>query len=307
MVTVPQDGILPESSAHGLFVSLDIEPGGSNLSSVRFMLQSCPRLTSALAQQYPEAGLVSVAAIAPGIWDQLTGKARPALLRQFTARVSGRHKAPATPTDLLLHIRSARRDLNFELFRQLLDSAGESLRVVEEIPGFRYLDSRDLTGFVDGTENPEGSERADVALVGSEDPPACGGSYVLAQRYVHDLQSWRQLETDDQERVIGRTRETDQELEDRVRPASAHISRVVVEEEGRELQILRHSLPYGNSQQAGLMFLAYSRNLKTFDRILDRMFDQEGDGVYDRLLDFTRAETGAFYFAPSIEVLQSLV
>ena len=302
----PQTGILPEASGQALFLTLDIESGESALRQVRALLAATPTLTARLSARYPDARLWSVAAIGGGVWDELTELPRPAQLAGFRPRVDGRRKAPATPADLLLHIRSERRDLNFQLARDLLELAGDAVRIREEVPAFRYFDARDMTGFVDGTENPELDERPDVALVGDEDTAAAGGSYVLLQRYVHDLARWGQLSEQQQEQVFGRTKQSDEELPDDVKPETAHISRVVIEEDGEELEILRQSLPYGDSSRAGLMFIAYSRRLDIFDQMLDRMFDAAGEGVHDHLMDFTRAETGAYFFAPAIETLQGL-
>lgn len=302
-MATPQSGILPEANPHGLFITLDINSGEQVTAQVRKAMAQVPQLTSALAQQHPDDNLTSVVSIGPGVWDVLSGKAAPREMAAFQPRVLGRRKAPATPADILLHIRSERRDLNFELARSILAGASDAVRIVEEVPGFRYLDSRDMTGFVDGTENPEGEDRAEVALVDKNDPAGEGGSYVLLQRFVHDLTSWETLSQSHQEMIIGRTKDTDEELDDSIKPETAHISRVVIEEDGDELEILRHSLPFGDSQQAGLMFIAYCARREIFDKMLDSMFDQSGEGVYDHLMDFTRAETGAYFFAPSLEQL----
>jgi putative iron-dependent peroxidase len=303
-LTTPQTGLLAEANSHALFLTLDLEPGGAALQRVRTLLSEVPSLTEQLAAEHPGARLCSVAALGPGIWGDLVAGAPPVQLAGFRPRTLSWRKAPATPTDLLLHIRSERRDLNFALARRILARAERSVHVREEVPAFRYLDSRDLTGFVDGSENPEDEERAEVALVGEEDPAHAGGSYVLVQRFEHDLERWETLDVAAQEAVIGRTKDTDQELDDAIKPETAHISRVVIEEQGEELEILRHSLPYGDSSRAGLVFIAYCRRREIFDRMLDRMFDSAQEGVHDHLMDYTRAQTGAFFFAPSLQVLQ---
>ncbi len=303
----PQTGILPLASAHALFITLDLVPTPAALQRVRGVLAAIPGLTQELAQAYPDACLSSVVAIGAGVWEEITECVRPTQLVDFKVRTHGQRKAPSTPSDLLLHIRSERCDLNFELARRILEQANGAVMIREEVAGFRYLDARDLTGFVDGTENPEGDERAEVALVGNEDKQFVGGSYVMLQRYVHDLTHWRELIQEQQEQIIGRTKETDEELSEDIKPATAHISRVVIEEEGEELAILRHSLPYGDNREAGLMFIAYARHREIFDKMLGRMFDQEGEGIHDHLLDYTRAVTGAYYFAPSRTRLEKLV
>lgn len=300
----PQTGILPEANEHGLFITLDLK-AAEHTSSLRQWLKTIPTLTAELATQYDDAELSSVVSIGVGLWRALRSSA-PAELAEFQARELGHRKAPATPHDILLHIRSERRDVNYELARQLLTAAADFLEVSEEIPGFRYLDKRDLTGFVDGTENPEDDERAEVALIGSEDVGFAGGSYVLLQRYAHNLDRFHHLPVAAQEAVIGRTKADDVELEGEAKPATAHISRVVIKQDGEEMEILRHSLPYGDSQRAGLVFIAYCAHRETFDLMLDSMFDTAGEGVHDHLLDYTQAETGAYFFAPSLELLSSL-
>lgn len=155
---------------------------------------------------------------------------RPRGLRQFRALDSGSLRAPSTGGDLLLHILSKRVDLNFELAARARGALGESVSVMDDVTGFRYLDGRDLTGFIDGTENPEGRERAPVASIGSEDPDFAGGSYVFTQRYVHDLGKWAGVPLKEQEGAIGRRKRDSQELSDRTKPPTAHISRVVIEE-----------------------------------------------------------------------------
>ena len=305
----PQSGLLPEGNAHGLFLTLDLSRDPTAPAAARSLLAQIPAMTTTLAAAAPGDGLVSVASIGTGIWSTLTDAAKPKGMADFRARANGPRKAPATPADLLLHIRSERRDLNHALAQRILAKAGASLTIREEIAGFRYLDARDLTGFVDGTENPQGDERADVAMIGDEDPAHAGGSFVMAQRYVHDLSRWNRLAQQAQEAVIGRTKDSDEELDDAVRPDSAHISRVVIDEDGEELEILRHSMPYGDNSESGLLFIAYSRRQAIFDAMLDRMFDTAPEGpagVHDHLMDYTQAKTGAYFFAPSLEALAAL-
>ena len=177
---------------------------------------------------------------------------------------------------------------------------------MDEVQGFRYLDSRDLTGFIDGTENPKGKERTSVALIGSEDPTFSGGSYVFTQRYVHNLQKWGTLPQKEQEKVIGRRKPGSEELSDQAKPPTAHISRVVIEEDGEELEIVRHSFPYGTVSEHGLFFIVYTKDLDIPERMLSRMMGTSDDGLHDHLIDYTRAVSGAHFFAPSLHVPKSL-
>jgi putative iron-dependent peroxidase len=168
-----------------------------------------------------------------------------------------------------------------------------------EQPCFVYLDSRDLTGFVDGTENPPVEEAPEVAAVA--EGPGAGGSHVILARWVHDLTGFEALEVGAQERVIGRTKPDSVELADDVKPATAHIARVVIEVDGEELEIYRRSTPYGTVREHGLQFLAFSADPDRFDQMLARMFGTSGDGLRDELTEFSRPVTGAYYFAPARE------
>jgi putative iron-dependent peroxidase len=178
---------------------------------------------------------------------------------------------------------------------------------MDDVTGFRYLDGRDLTGFIDGTENPKGRKaRARAALIGKEDPDFAGGSYVFTQRYVHDVARFGKLPLEEQEGAVGRRKRDSKELSDKKKPATSHISRVVIEEDGEELEIVRHSFPYGNLSESGLFFIAYTKDLEIPQKMLRRMYGISGDGLHDRLMDFTKAVSGAHFFAPAERMLRSL-
>ncbi|MFQ5643696.1 MAG: Dyp-type peroxidase [Thiogranum sp.] len=302
----PQSGILPEGNSTACFIVATVNAGKDAAAQARSGCAAVPDLTREVAAIDPDAGLASVVAIGPDCWDRMySGRGRPAALRPFRARAEGTRQAPATAGDLLLHIRSERRDLNYVLARKIMAEFGASISIVEVTDGFRYLENRDLTGFVDGSENPEGNERAEVALVAQDDPDFAAGSYISMQRYIHNLADWEALPVNEQEAIIGRTKADDVELADGVKPPTAHISRVAIEEDGRELEILRHSMPYGDVREAGLLFIAYAGTPDNFDRMLDRMICTDADGHHDHLLDYTRAVTGCAFFAPSMEFLGS--
>ncbi|RUM94776.1 MAG: peroxidase [Thiothrix sp.] len=302
----PQSGILPEGSQHALFITLKAAEGSESLLAIRDLCPMFEVMTDKVAALDESAKLISVLGFGDKIWGRLFPTAKPKQLKSFEERQTESRRAPSTPGDILLHIRSERPDLNFILARQVVQMLAKNVSLVEEIMGFRYLDSRDLTGFVDGTENPEGAERTEVALVGEEDKTFSGGSYIQMQRYVHDLAGWDTLPVTEQEAKIGRTKADDIELSDDIKPLTAHISRVVINEDGEELEILRHSMPYGNSEEAGLLFIAYARTPAHFDRMLDRMIYSDEQGGYDHLLDYTRAVTGVSFFAPSAAFLQAV-
>lgn len=215
---------------------------------------------------------------------------------------------PRTPADVLFHIGSTRHDLNFELARTLLAEIGDLAEIAEEVTGFCYLDSRDLTGFIDGTANPKGRERAAAGLIGREDRAFAGGSYVLIQRYVHNLDAWSRLSAMRQEAAIGRTKNNSIELAGKKKLSSAHISRVEIDgPDGEELAIVCHSMPYGAaSGEKGLFFIAYAKDAAIFHAMLARMYGTGNDGLSDRLMAFTKPVTGAILFAPSLATLRQL-
>jgi putative iron-dependent peroxidase len=302
----PQGGILPEPGPSALFLVLRVLDHAKDAKAVGRAVASVPALAGKLAAADRAARLVATVSIGPELWDALSPEERPTGLRRFRSlEVDGR-RAPSTGGDLLLHVTSRRPDLAFELAQQLRGALGDRVVVFDEVHGFRYRDNRDLTGFIDGTENPKGKERAAVALIGREDPTFAGGSYVFTQRYVHDLARWATLPVREQEGVIGRRKTDSKELSDAAKPPTAHIARTVIEEHGEELEIVRHSFPYGTTSEHGLFFIAYCRTLDFPERMLARMIGASGDGLHDRLLEFTRAVTGAHFFAPSLARLRRL-
>lgn len=302
-MTRPQSGILPESNTHTLFLTLLVASGDASAAPVRRQLAAVPDLTAALAECDPDAGLVSVVGIGAAAWDRLYPQSRPKQLRPFTPLEDATRAAPSTPADALLHLRSERGDLNFELARRIMRGLAGAAVVVEEINGFRYMDSRDLIGFVDGTENPTGDARADVALVADEDADFAGGSYISVQRYIHDLPKWEELPISEQEQIIARTKADNVEFTKDVRPPTSHLGRVAIKEDGKSIEILRHSMPYGTTSEHGLYFAAYARTPDNFDKMLKRMIVADARGHYDHLMGYTRAVTGASFFAPSREFL----
>lgn len=302
----PQAGIIPDPNQHALFLVVRVKNPTTTGSAIARVVAGIPELVQTVGRHDAEAALVCTVSFGSGFWDVLSPGHRPKKLRPFTAIDLPGKTAPSTGGDILLHLISKRLDLNFELARQLRGQLGDAIAVMDEVHGFRYLDSRDLTGFIDGTENPGLDERAAVALIGEEEPDFAGGSYVFVQRYVHNLPKWNTLSQDEQENTIGRRKADSEELSDEVKPPTAHISRVVIEENGEELEIVRHSFPYGTTSEAGLFFIAYTKDLDITDKMLRRMMGAGGDGLHDHLMDYTRAVSGAHFFAPSLEILQAL-
>lgn len=299
----PQSAVLPDPGESALFLNLRVRDRANDGVRMARIAARLPVLAQAVAKRDAKRKMVAAIGFGPALWDLVSPRSRPAAFKPFP-RVSPR--APATGGDLLLHASATRIDLCFDLALALRRELGDAVEVFEEVHGFRYYDGRDLTGFVDGTENPKGRERAEAALIGAEDPKFAGGSLVFAQRYVHDLARWSALPLKQQEAAIGRTKRDSQELPERAKPPTAHIARVVIEENGEELEILRHSMPYGTTDEHGLYFIAYTRDLGIPLKMLRRMLGLTGDGHEDRLMDFTRAVSGATFFAPSLALLRRI-
>jgi len=241
-------------------------------------------------------------------WDRLFGKPRPADLHKFREIRAGERHAVSTPGDMLFHIRAQRMDLCFELETQIMARLGPAISPVDEVQGFRYFDSRDLIGFVDGTENPKGQGAVDATLIADEDPMFVAGSYVIIQKYLHDLAGWNMLPTEKQEKIVGRTKLNDVELDDKVKPTYAHNALTKIIKNGKEIKILRDNMAFGHAGQKefGTYFIGYSRSPRTIEEMLQNMFVGKPPGNYDRLLDFSRAVTGNLFFVPSATFLEDV-
>ena len=295
-------------SGSAVFLVLTIADGTGALDTVRSALAGVGDVLKNVAFRDLDAGLTCTVGIGARVWRDLTRRPLPAELHPFRPVVGARHAAVATPGDLLVHIRSDRRDLCFELERQLLDVLGAAVSVADETVGFRYFDIRDLLGFVDGTANPVGQALPEATLVGDEDPAYEGGSYVVVQKYTHPLDRWRALSTEQQEAIMGRTKADNIELDDATDGQKSHKTLATIEIDGEEHDILRDNMPFGSPGTAefGTYFIGYTRRLWVIERMLERMFIGDPPGLHDRLLDFSVPLTGSTFFAPSADFLESL-
>jgi porphyrinogen peroxidase len=305
---IPQAVDAPLSRA-AVFLVATINPGAGNRDIIRSFCGDLAALIRAVEFRDIEAALSCVAGFGSEAWDRLFGGApRPANLHPFREIHSGERHAMATPGDLLFHIRSKRMDLCFELATQIMARIGDAVSTVDEVHGFRYFDDRDLIGFVDGTENPRGAAVTEAVLIGGEDAGFNCGTYVIVQKYLHDLDSWNALPIEAQEKIIGRTKLSDIELDDSVKPTSAHNALTTIVENGKEIKILRDNMPFGQvgAGEFGTYFIGYSRSPRTIEQMLENMFIGNPPGNYDRLLDFSRAVTGSLFFVPSATFLESV-
>lgn len=291
-----------------IFIVATVNPGDESREAVRSFCGDLPALLRAVGFRDIEGNLSCVIGIGSDAWDRLFGQPRPAELHPFREIRAGSRHAVATPGDLLFHIRAKRMDLCFELATQVMARLGEAISPVDEVHGFRYFDDRDLIGFVDGTENPTAQTAIDAAYLGPEDAPFAGGSYVIVQKYLHDVAGWNTLSTEAQERIIGRTKLSDIELDDAVKPTSAHNALTTIVEDGKEIKIIRDNMPFGHvaEKEFGTYFIGYARSPQTIEQMLENMFVGQPPGNYDRLLDFSVAKTGNLFFVPSATFLENI-
>ncbi|GAB4003061.1 Dyp-type peroxidase [Nocardioides ultimimeridianus] len=307
MKTEPQtQAVLAPLSDAAIFLTLTVDPGGE--TTVRELLGELSGLRRSVGFRVPEATLSCVAGIGSDLWDRMLEAPRPIHLHPFAAVEGPKHQAPSTPGDLLLHLRASRIDMCFELAQLVVQRLDGAARVVDEVHGFRSWDERDLLGFVDGTENPEGSAASAAVLIGDEDPAYAGGSYVITQKYLHDMAAWQALTVEQQEAAIGRTKLNDVELADDVKAADAHTRLTVIEEDGVQRQILRANMPFGRvgAAEFGTYFIGYAADPGVTEEMLRRMFVGEPAGTTDRILDFSTAVTGSLYFVPTTDFLDGL-
>ena len=299
--------ILSHPTESSIFLVLTVRAGGE--AEIGDTLADVPGIKRSVGFRVPEAELTCVVGIGAALWDRLSIGSRPAGLHPFRELAGPHHTAVATPGDLLFHIRAHRFDLCFELAQRLTDRLRGVAEVVDEVHGFRSFDERDVLGFVDGTENPEGAAAAEAVLIGDEDPAYAGGSYVIVQKYLHDLRAWDALSTEEQELIIGRTKLTDLELPDDVKPANSHLAlNVITGPDGEEQQIMRFNMPFGHVGRAefGTYYIAYARTSELIEHMLTNMFIGDPPGNTDRILDFSTAVTGCLFFVPSAELLEDL-
>ncbi|WP_328672196.1 Dyp-type peroxidase [Streptomyces sp. NBC_00328] len=290
-----------------VFLVVTVTPGHED--TIRGLLEDVSGLRRSVSFRAPDGELGCVVGVGSAAWDRLFSGPRPQELHPFVELTGRRHRAPATRGDLLFHLRARREDLCFELARLIMERLDGAVTVVDEVHGFKYFDDRDLLGFVDGSENPEGPTAADAVLIGDEDPDFAGGSYVIVQKYLHDLRTWNALPSDEQERVIGRTKLANTELPDDVKPADSHVAlNTITGEDGRERKIVRENMPFGTLGEGefGTFFIGYARTPEVTERMLRNMFLGDGRASHDRILDFSTAITGCLFHVPPAGFLDDL-
>ncbi len=306
-VVLPQTVVGPLTRA-AIFLVVCLRQDEDAYAEVRAFCAGLSGLVRAVEFRDVEAGLTCVIGFGSEGWEKLFGVPRPAELHPFREFIAGPRRAVATPGDILFHIRAKRIDLCFELATHIMDQLGDAVTVADEVHGFRYFDDRDVMGFVDGTENPRGEEARDAAIVGSEDAAFNGGSYVIVQKYIHNMKAWNAVPVEQQERIIGRHKLSDVELTDAEKPSYAHNALTSIEENGQQLQILRDNMPFGRPGHGefGTYFIGYCRTPRITELMLENMFIGKPPGNYDRLLDFSQPATGGLFFVPSATFMDAI-
>jgi len=311
--TMPMNTPEPQA-VHGpttrsaIFIVAVLTPGPDTAGAVRDFCGDVAALTRSVGKRSVDGNLSCVCGLSAAAWDLVCGAPRPAGLHPFREIGSGNRIAPSTPGDILLHIRAEEMGLCFELARELMGRLGDAVKVVDEVHGFRYFDQRAMIGFVDGTENPSGQLLVDSTVIGAEDAAFAGGSYVIVQKYLHDMAGWDALSVAVQEHIIGRTKLSNIELAEGVKPSWSHSSLTTIDDDGREVKILRDNMPFGRpgSGEFGTYFIGYACSPAPIEQMLENMFIGRPPGNHDRLLDYSRAVTGGLFFVPPADMLEDL-
>lgn len=289
-----------------IFLVLTMKEGAEAENAIRALYADLSALVRGIGFRSQESSLSCIVGVGSNAWDRLFGAPRPKELHPFR-EIRGVHHAPATPGDLLFHIRAERLDLCFELATQISERLAGAAEIIDEVHGFKYFDARDLLGFVDGTENPVAEAARQATLIGSEDADHAGGSYVIIQKYLHDLAAWNEIPVEQQERIIGRKKLSDIELSASAKPSYAHNVLTNITENGTQLQILRDNMPFGTVSKGefGTYFIGYAKSPRRIEQMLNNMFIGNPAGNYDRVLDVSRAVTGCLFFVPTADFLDN--
>ena len=307
MTTASPQPVVSPLTRTAIFLVLKVGTKPEHLTSVRSLCSNLASLLRAIGFRDLDGALSCVMGFGSDAWDRLFGQPRPKELHPFQ-EIRGKHLAVSTPGDVLFHIRARRMDLCFELATQLVEQLGEAATVVDEVHGFKFFDERDLLGFVDGTENPTSQGAVEATIIGAEDPGFAGGSYVIVQKYLHDLRAWNAQPVETQETIIGRKKLSDIELADGVKASYAHNVLTNIVEDGEQLEIVRDNMPFGEvgKGEFGTYFIGYARSPRRIEKMLANMFVGNPPGNYDRLLDFSKAVTGSLFFVPSATFLEDV-
>ena len=304
MSDIQSQNVIDEPNENTIFMVWNFKDGVDVSETFKRLCALVINLNNSAQNRYPNAAASCVMGIGHDAWLRLElPQPMPKELSEFKAIKGDKHTAVSTRGDVHFHLRAMQKSMLYDMAAVLTDLLENVADCVEEIHGFRYWDGRSILGFVDGTENPRGTaEREFFALVGEDDPEYQGGSYLFVQKYIHNMSAWRKLSVGDQEKVIGRTKQDDIELDDDEKPSNSHVALANV---GDEFKVVRDNMPFGNAgtNEMGTYFISYSSTFKTVQKMLSNMFIGKPKGNYDRILDFSTAKTGTLFFVPSLDML----
>ncbi len=290
-----------------IFLVVTINEGAEAERTVRGLCADLSSLVRGVGFRRLNGQLSCVTGFGSEAWDRLFGSPKPKELHAFR-EIRGVHTAVSTPGDVLFHIRADSMDQCFELATHIISRLSGHVAVVDEVHGFKFFDDRDLLGFVDGTENPVDQAALSATLIGNEDPGFSGCSYVIVQKYLHDLDSWNKVSVEEQENIIGRHKLSDIEQRDEQKKPYAHNILTNIEENGEQLQIVRDNMPFGEigKGEFGTYFIGFARSPSRIEKMLENMFIGNPPGTYDHILDFSRAVTGSLFFVPTVSFLDDV-
>jgi porphyrinogen peroxidase len=287
-MATPQGGIFALGTASHAYLEFELADGreGRDLVATVSSLRE-PRTTM--------GGVNLVAGFRPGLWRETAPDEAPAVGEDVVG-LDG-FLMPATQHDAVLWLSGSAYDVIFDVARDAISELNEFAAVVEETSSWPYRHDRDLTGFIDGTENPTLIDAPGVALV-PEGSPGAGGTILLLQKWAHDAPAWEALSEVEQEHVMGRNKVDSVELEDK--PDDSHVARTDQDDFGK---IFRRNMPYGTVTEHGTMFVGFSAEQQRLTAMLESMAGLRS-GERDTLTLYTRPLTGAYYFVPSTESLR---
>lgn len=293
-MSTPQPGIFAE--------------GNRYLHALEYSTAGAPRpdLIAAAFNAAKAQATEAVFAFGPELTAALMRDAMPTGFTNFQPIDGPRAHAPATQRDLLVWLHGPSRDHVMDAVLAVNGALTQGMALELDLPGFVYHDSRDLTGFVDGSANPKDDAGKREAALIPDGEPGAGGAIVFSQMWLHDLDKFNKLDIGDQERVIGRTKTDSIELESDAQPPDSHVSRTDLKIDGVAQKMYRRSFPHGNASAHGLYFLAFACEQARFDHVLASMYGLGEDGMSDHLLDFSTPVTGSYWFAPAKEILDGL-
>ncbi len=300
-----QGGIYAEPNLHGITLLLNVMT--DDTAVIRRKLARLPSILSGLDERFSEANLNGYVAIGADYWDVLYSHRRPLQLSSFPDLRDGDRQAQRQPVDLLVSVRADRFDVCFQAARTMQEWLGHDVELLEQMTNFRFMDGRDLLGFIDAPDNPRGMQRRQVALVKTDDDPYfAGGSYLYVQKFRHDLRRWEHLSTEIQEHVMGRKKLTGERISEALLSMVTHTQKArLVRDDEQPLQLLRQNMPWGDLREQGLLAMYLSAAPADIIYWLKQRYIADAQGDYDPLLDYTDAVSNAVYFVPTVDFLEA--